>query len=117
MGQVTHPKLGNIDFERSYITSVIYDDESLTLEMDFLLQEAHPKYAAPQQEGEACFKPGFIRLSALEDLRLAKAKPEAGKEVDYSDIYEATIDGNYVHIHGGWGEIELTAQSIQVAFD
>lgn len=117
MGSTTHPKLAGIALADSYITSVIYDDESLTLEMDFKLLESHPNYVAPEKAGDGCFKPGFMRFAAMEDLRLAKAKPEEGKEIDYSDIYEATVDQNYVYIHGGWGEIELTAHSIQIAFD
>ena len=37
--------------------------------------------------------------------------------MDYSDIYSATIEGDYANISSGWGEIELTAQSIQIALD
>lgn len=117
MGKVTHPKLAGIALETSFITGVIYDDVSLTLEMDFHLQRDHPEYQAPEDTSQGCFRVGFIRFSALEDLQLAKAKPEPSREVDYSDIYDATIDGNRVHIHSGWGKIELTAQSIQIAFD
>lgn len=112
-----HPKLEGIEIESSYILGVIYDDESLTLEMDFHLLERHPAYQAPTDGEEACYRQGFIRFAEMDDLRLRKAKPEGGKEVDYSDVYSATFDGDYANISSGWGEIELTAQSIQIALD
>ncbi|ALE16293.1 hypothetical protein AMC99_00994 [Altererythrobacter epoxidivorans] len=111
-----HPKLAAVDIDNSYILGVIYDDESLTLEMDFRLMQDHPRFEEPDSD-EGCYRKGFIRFSDFEDLRLRKAKPEDGKEVDYSDIYSATIEGDYAFISSGWGEIELTAQSIQIAVD
>lgn len=111
-----HPKLAGIDLATSYILGVIYDDESLTLEMDFHLDDTHPRFEAAEG-GEGCYRKGFVRFADLDDLRLRKAKPEAGREVDYSDIYSATIEGDYANISSGWGEIELTAQSIQIALD
>ncbi|WP_374405771.1 hypothetical protein [Pelagerythrobacter sp.] len=112
-----HPRLDGIDLPTSYILGVIYDDESLTLEMDFHLLDGHPRYAAPEDGAEGCYRKGFVRFADLDDLRLRKAKPEAGRDVDYSDIYSATIEGDYANISSGWGEIELTARSIQIALD
>ena len=117
MGEGGDPRLAGIDLATSYILGVIYDDESLTLEMDFHLLDAHPRYQAPADGEDGCYRKGFIRFADLDDLRLRKARPEDGREVDYSDIYSATIDGDYAYISSGWGEIELTAQSIQIALD
>ena len=117
MSGAGHPKLTGIDLDTSYILGVIYDDQSLTLEMDFHLLESHPRHEAPTAEGDGCYRKGFVRFADLDDLRLRKAKPEDGREVDYSDIYSATIEGDYANISSGWGEIELTAQSIQIALD
>jgi hypothetical protein len=111
-----HPKLAGIDIETSYILGVIYDDESLTLEMDFHLLEDHPAYTAPDGD-EGCYKQGFVRFADMDDLRLNKAKPSDDKEVDLSDIYSAQFEGDYAFISSGWGEIELTAKSIQIALD
>jgi hypothetical protein len=111
-----HPKLAGIDLVASYILGVIYDDESLTLEMDFRLDETHARYAAPDGD-EGCYRKGFIRFADLDDLRLRKARVAEGEEVNYSDIYSATLDGDYAMISSGWGEIELTARSIQIAVD
>ncbi len=117
MSESRHPKLAGIDLETSYILGVIYDDESLTLEMDFHLLDSHPRYEAAEGDAEGCYRKGFVRFADLDDLRLRKARPEDGREVDYSDIYSATIEGDYANISSGWGEIELTAQSIQIALD
>lgn len=116
MAGSTHPKLAGIALETSYILGVIYDDESLTLEMDFHLLEGHPRYTAPDSD-EGCFGKGFIRFADIDDLRLKRSKAAEGEEVDYSVIHSATIEGEYAFIDSGWGEIELTARSIQIALD
>ena len=111
-----HPKLENVDLDTSYILGVIYDDVSLTLEMDFHVLEGHPRYEETDQE-EGCYRKGFIRFSDMEDLRLKKTKAEDGQSVDLSVIESATIEGDYCYMLSGWGEIELTANSIQIAID
>ncbi|WP_284125240.1 hypothetical protein [Parerythrobacter aestuarii] len=113
----THPKLEKINLDKSYILGVIYDDESLTLEMDFRLEADHPEFKAPEAGQDGCYRQGFVRFSDMDDLRLRKTKVEEGKNVDLSIINAATIDADYAFIDSGWGEIELTAQSIQIAFD
>lgn len=117
MSEGGDPKLAGIDLPGSYVLGVIYDDESLTLEMDFHLLESHPRFQPPAAEADGCYCKGFIRFADLEDLRLRKASPDEGREVNYSDIYSATIEGDYANISSGWGEIELTARSIRVALD
>jgi hypothetical protein len=116
MGGGGHPKLNGIELGSSYILGVIYDDESLTLEMDFHLDPGHPRYAPPEND-DGCYRKGFIRFADFDDLRLRKTEIEAGREVNYSDIYSATLDGDYAMISSGWGEIELTAHSIQIVVD
>src|SRR3990170_138084 len=83
MSTVSDPRFKGIDFERSYLLGVIYDDESLTLEMDFRLSETHPEYVAPQAGEEGCYRGGFIRFADIEDLQIDKAKPVEGEEADY----------------------------------
>ena len=109
-------QLAGIELDKSYILGVIYDDESLTLEMDFRLAPGHPRYEQPEGD-DGCYRNGFIRFADIDDLRLRKAKVEPGQDVNYSDVYSATIDGDYANISSGWGEIELTARSIRVAVD
>ena len=116
MTEGKHPKLAGIEIETSYILGVIYDDESLTLEMDFHLLEDHPAYKTPTKD-EGCYRQGFIRFADMDDLRLKKAKAIDGEDVDLSDIYSAQFEGDYAFISSGWGEIELTAKSIQIALD
>jgi len=117
MSEGGDPKLAGIDLSTSYVLGVIYDDESLTLEMDFRLLETHPQYQPPGDASDGCYGKGFIRFADLDDLRLRKAEPDEGREVNYSDIYSATIEGDYANISSGWGEIELTARSIRIALD
>jgi hypothetical protein len=111
-----HPKLEAVDLNSSYLTGVIYDDVSLTLEIEFHLLEGHPQFT-PSDSGDGCYRKGFIRFTDIEDLRLNKAQVEAGKPGDLSVIESGTIETDYCYMMSGWGEIELTAQSIRVAFD
>lgn len=108
-------KLKGIDFPNSYLMNVIYDDESLTLEMDYALEPGHPKYEPPKDGETGCYRQGFIRFADITDLRLAKAKPESG--TDLSTITAAEYKGDHVAISSGWGEVEVTARSIRVAVD
>lgn len=116
MSSETHPKLENVDLDTSYILGVIYDDVSLMLEMDFHILEGHPRYELTDAE-EGCYRKGFMRFGELEDLRLNKAKTVDDTDVDLSVIESATVDGNYFYMMSGWGEIELTAASIQIVID
>ena len=117
MGQVRDPRFNGIDFENSYLLGVIYDDESLTLELDFNLTEEHPSYTAPEGGEDACYRSGYVRFADIEDLQIDKAKPAEGEEQDYSVIYSVADDGNKFEISCGWGEITVAAKSIRVALD
>ena len=117
MGNVSDPRFKGIDFGQSYLLGVIYDDESLTLEMDFRLNEAHPEYAAPQDGDEGCYRGGFIRFAEIEDLQIDKAKVDEGQASDYSIIYSVSGDGKNFEFSCGWGEIKVAARSVRVAFD
>lgn len=112
-----HPKLLKIDLARSFILGVIYDDKSLALEMDFRLEADHPDFIPPQPGEEGCYKQGFVRFADLDDLHIKKTKVIEGQQQDLSVIHSAMITDDYAHIDSGWGEIELTAGSIRVAFD
>ena len=117
MSRITDPRFDGIDFERSYLTGVIYDDESLTLEMDFNLTEQHPKHAAPGPDEDGCYRGGYIRFAEIDDLQIDKAKPVAGGDEDYSVIYSVAGDGQKFEFSCGWGEIKVAAGSVRLALD
>lgn len=117
MSQISDPRFQSIDFKSSYLLGVIYDDESLTLEMDFNLTHGHPRYAVPQEGEEGCYRGGYIRFADIEDLQIDKARPAEGEEADYSVIYTVAGDGNKFEFSCGWGEIKVAAGSIRVAVD
>ena len=117
MSRITDPRFDGIDFEHSYLTGVIYDDESLSLEMDFRLTETHPRYAPPAGDEEGCYRGGYIRFADIDDLQIDKAKPVEGKEEDYSVIYSVVGDGQKFEFSCGWGEIKVAAGSVRLALD
>jgi len=117
MSRITDPRFESIDFERSFLTGVIYDDESLSLEMDFRLVEGHPRYAAPQPDEEGCYRGGYIRFGDIDDLQIDKAKAVEGQDEDYSIIYSVSGDGQRFEFSTGWGEIKVAAGSVRLALD
>lgn len=117
MSAIADPRFKGIDFENSYLLGVIYDDESLTLEMDFRLTDLHPEYAAPRPGEEGCYRGGFIRFSDIDDLQIDKARQSENDQVDYSIIYSVAGDGKTFEFSCGWGEIKVAARSVRVAFD
>jgi len=117
MGVISDPRFRGIDFEHSYLLGVIYDDESLTLEMDFRLTELHPEYLTPKDTDEGCYRGGFIRFADIDDLQIDKARTGQDDQVDYSIIYSVSGDGPNFEFSCGWGEIKVAARSVRVAFD
>jgi hypothetical protein len=117
MSTVSDPRFKGIDFEHSYLLGVIYDDESLTLEMDFRLTDTHPEYAAPQDGDEGCYRGGFIRFADIDDLQIDKARTDGDEAADYSVIHSVSGDGTNFEFSCGWGEIKVAARSVRVAFD
>ena len=118
MGKLGDPRFEGIDFERSFLLGVIYDDESLTLEMDFNLTEQHPRYAAPDEGQSGCYRGGYIRFAEIDDLQIDKAPvPEGEQAADYSVVHSVSGDGERFSFSTGWGDIKVSARSIRIALD
>ena len=117
MSRITDPRFDGIDFDSSYLTGVIYDDESLTLEMDFNLTEQHPRHAPPESGEEGCYRGGYIRFADIADLQIDKAKAVEGAAEDYSIVYSVSGDGQNFEFSTGWGEIKVAASSVRIALD
>lgn len=117
MSQISDPQFAGIEFEQSYLLGVIYDDESLTLEMDFRLAEQHPLYKAPEAGAEGCYRGGYVRFAAIDDLQIDQAPVRDDGAVDYSIVYSVAGGGERFEFSTGWGEIKLSAGSVRIALD
>jgi hypothetical protein len=118
VGEIGDPRFDGLDLERSFLLGVIYDDESLTLEMDFNLTEQHPRYVAPAKGESGCYRGGYLRFADIEDLQIDKAPaPDGDQPPDYSVIYSASRDGDRFSISTGWGNVKVSARSIRIALD
>jgi len=114
MSSISDPRFKGIDFQRSYLTGVIYDDESLTLEMDFNLTEIHPDYGTPQEGDDGCYRSGYIRFADIDDLQIDKVPGEVD---DYSIVYSVTGDGQRFEFSSGWGQVKVAARSVRISLD
>lgn len=118
MGQISDPRFDGIDFEKSYVLGVIYDDESLTLELDFNLTPDHPGYTSPQPDQDGCYRAGYVRFADIQDLHIDKARAADGGEIeDYSTIFSVSGDGARFEFSCGWGEIQVAAKTVRIALD
>ncbi|WAT18221.1 hypothetical protein OZN62_01185 [Aurantiacibacter sp. MUD11] len=111
----SHPKLDNISLEDSFVLDVIYDDVSVTLEMEFSVLPGHPRHELAAASGG--LRPGFIQFSEVDDLRIKNSESAKAGAGNKFPVSSATIEGDYAFIDSSWGEIELTAQSIRVVVD
>ena len=118
MGEISDPRFQGIDFKQSYLLGVIYDDESLTLEMDFNLTEQHARYTAPDDGATGCYRGGYVRFADIADLQIDKAPvPDGEVEADYSVVYSVSGDGERFAFSTGWGDIKVSAGSVRIALD
>lgn len=118
MDEIDDPRFEGLDFRRSFLLGVIYDDESLTLEMDFNLTEQHPRYSEPEGDESGCYRAGYVRFGDIQDLQIDKAPtPEGGQPDDYSVIHSVSGGGERFSILTGWGNVKVTARSIRIALD
>ncbi len=118
MDEIGDPRFEGLDFGRSFLLGVIYDDESLTLEMDFNLTEQHPRYVAPAEGESGCYRGGYVRFADIQDLQIDKAPvSDEGQPADYSVIYSVSGDGERFSISTGWGNVKVSARAIRVALD
>jgi hypothetical protein len=118
VNEIGDPRFEGLDLGRSFLLGVIYDDESLTLEIDFNLTEQHPRYAAPEGDESGCYRAGYVRFADIQDLRIDKAPASDGDQpADYSVIHSVSGDGERFSVSTGWGNVEVSARSVRVALD
>ena len=113
MGKSIASRFENIDVIRSVLRAVIINDDELTLEMDFCLEEAHPDYEAPGEGEECCFHPGLLKFAGISKLSLERAEGTAPGTRRFA-IQSFNIEGTKFDMACEWGTIHLQARSIRV---
>ena len=113
MGKSIASRFENIDITRSVLRAVIINDDELTLEMDFCLEEAHPDYEAPGADEDCCFHPGLLKFAGISKLGLDRAENAAETKRRFA-IQSFNIEGTKFDMACEWGDIHLQARSIRV---
>ena len=113
MGKSIASRFENIDITRCVLRAVIINDDELTLEMDFCLEEAHPDYEAPGADEDCCFHPGLLKFAGISKLGLDRAE-NAGETKRRFAIQSFNIEGTKFDMACEWGDIHLQARSIRV---
>ena len=113
MGKSIASRFENIDITASVLRAVIINDDELTLEMDFCLEEAHPEYEAPGEGEECCFHPGLLKFAGISKLNLERAESAASGARRFA-IQSFNIEGTKFDMACEWGDIHLQARSIRV---
>ena len=113
MGKSIASRFENIDITRSVLRAVIINDDELTLEMDFCLEEAHPDYEAPGADEDCCFHPGLLKFAGISKLGLDRAENACETKRRFA-IQSFNIEGTKFDMACEWGDIHLQARSIRV---
>ncbi|MFW2350720.1 hypothetical protein [Qipengyuania sp.] len=113
MGKSIASRFENVDLVRSVLRAVIINDDELTLEMDFCLEEAHPDYEAPGVGEDCCFHPGLLKFAGISKLSLERAEHSPAAVRRYA-IQSFHIEGSRFDMACDWGTIHLQARSIRV---
>ncbi|MBX7481438.1 hypothetical protein [Qipengyuania qiaonensis] len=113
MGKSIASRFENIDIIASVLRAVIINDDELTLEMDFCLEEDHPEYETPGEGEECCFHPGLLKFAGISKLSLERAEGAASSSRRFA-IQSFNIEGTKFDMACEWGTIHLQARSIRV---
>lgn len=113
MGKSIASRFENIVIEKSILRAVIINDDELTLEMDFCLDEPHPRYETPGRGEDCCFHPGLLKFAGISKLSLDRADHPADTNRRFA-IQSFNIDGTKFDMACEWGDIHLQARSIRV---
>ena len=114
MGKSIASRFDNIDIENSTLRAVIINDDELTLEMDFCLEEAHPDYEKPGAGEECCFHPGLLKFAGISTLQLDRREAAGDTKQRRFAIQKFNIEGTKFDMECEWGDIHLAARSIRV---
>ena len=114
------PGLEEIVLEESYVLGLHAEPGELTFEVDFVLTRRHPAYVEPAASEVECFRRGALRFRGVERLLWAKqgAVParDAAGEIDFGHIDTFEWENRDYALGGDWGEIEVRAAGVEVAF-
>jgi hypothetical protein len=109
--------LSNIYLEDSYVLEIRESGSRVEFDMEFVLLENHPNYAAPLIGEKYCYRRGLIRLDNCSDKffqRSLNVNSDADGEIDLGniDIFDRT--GDLITLSGDWGELSLTSCDVIV---
>jgi len=114
------PQLENIYLEDSFVTGIYKSNDALVFNLDVVLTESHPNYEKPL-DGEAyCYKRAklvFPKISNIEWTNIEiMPSIDVNKEVDFGNIDTFVFNNNEYHLTGGWGEVNIKSEPVNLYF-
>lgn len=107
------PGFEDVYLQDGWILSIRAEPGSVVLDLDVVLNEAHPAYAPPVPGEQYCYR-GTIRFERVESLtwtRQSLVVPalDASGEQDFGSINEFEIRRGQYAIEGDFSRLEITS--------
>lgn len=104
--------LEQVYLEDSFVLGVEVLPGIVKIQLDVVLREGHPDYAAPEAGEEYCFRRGILNLEEVSEVtwRMPEGRPavDASGETDYGGIDSYEVDGSTHRIVGEIGVLSVT---------
>ena len=101
----------NVYLEDSYLLDIQINPSSIEFSLLVVLNEQHLLYSPPVSDEQYCFRKGILRFPNVAQIRwLEKSMTpytDATGTVDYGNIDNFYLAGEYYYVSGDWGSLEI----------
>ena len=101
----------NVYLEDSYVLDIHINPSSVEFLLLVVINEQHPLYSPPECNEQYCFRKGMLRFPNVARLawleKSMKPYTDATGSVDYGNIDEFYLAGEYYNLRGDWGSLEI----------
>lgn len=99
--------------EDSFVLAVRAEPGALTIDLDVVLREGHPRYEAPGPDEQNCYRRGRIRFEEVSSLTWAmptvRPATDATGEEDWGGVDRFEHDGGRYELEGDVGHLDISA--------
>lgn len=109
------PSLAGYYLEDSFVLGITSDQQSLAFELEVVLTEDHPHYAAPQPGEQYCYAHGVLTFDDVAQAHWLQCNDrtytDAAGDEDLGNIDVLDREDGTWRVSGDWGEVLVTTPS------
>lgn len=104
--------------EDSFVLDIEVHPGVVTIDLDAVLLESHPRYEVPPPDEQYCYRRAQIRFNHVRRLHWLNSglKParDASGDIDYGGVDEFGLDGETYVVIGNFGHLDIDAGGCEV---